>query len=261
MHWVVTTAAGLLTVVSATLSIPVTKPHLHGIFVDFTSVTCGWSEQQWTQDIQAMKDVGMTFFVLHHTATGDNTISSACPAGTYQTYFPMDADPCFRPVRGCSTAAGGAVGVVLRAAAAVGEMTVHLGLAEQEMLGPVVDGKRLNPLYGLHANVTVLQQYRAVQSSIALGLWTQFGATGLISGFYAFLEEPQNFASSLPDWERLATDYFQPLARYIKAKLPRAGSHAASDLAVWSSPDAVGNWTRCKSLAHHILGSCPALHM
>jgi hypothetical protein len=243
-----TLAAALLLAASVVAPPPVTKPHLHGIFVDFTSTTCGWSEQQWTRDIQAMKDVGMSFFVLHHTATGNANVSSSCLAGAYQTYFPM-AGPCFTPMPGCTTAAGGAVGVVLRAAQAVGGMTVHLGLAEQEKLGPVVNGKRLNPLYGLHANVTVLQEYRALQSSLALGLWTQFATTGLLSGFYAFLEEPQNFASALPDWERLATEYFQPLAHYIKTKLPRAGSHAASELAVWSSPDAVGNWTRCASPA------------
>ena len=61
----------------------------------------------------------------------------------------------------------------------------------------------------------------------------------------------QNFASALPDWERLATNYFQPLAHYIKHEL-RASDADGEPLRVWSSPDAVGNWTRYPR--HDMLG-------
>ena len=185
----------------------------------------------------------MTFFVIHHTATGTANTSTGCPAGTYQTYFDPVNGPCFRSMPASSAAPGGTVGVIVRAAAAVG-MMVHLGLAEQEQLGPVVAGKRQSPLYGLHANVTVLRQYQAVQAELARALWSAFGASGTIAGIYTGLEEPQNHADALPDWQRLAANYFQPLAHYIKTALPPAGAHPAAALTVWSSPDAVGNFSR-----------------
>ena len=124
-------------------------------------------------------------------------------------------------------------------------MGVHLGLAEQKELGPVVHGARQNPLYGRYANATVLRQFRIVQSELTAALWAAHGASGAVLGFYAGLEEPQNYASALPDWQRLATEYFQPLAQYAKTKLPVAGAHDAAALAVWSSPDAVGNRLGC----------------
>ena len=43
----------------------IVKPHLSGVFLDITPVTATWSESQWVSDLQAMKDVGMTFFVIH----------------------------------------------------------------------------------------------------------------------------------------------------------------------------------------------------
>ena len=167
----------------------ITKPHLHGTFVDLTAVTAAWTEAQWVADIQAMATVGMSFFAIHHTATGDGNVSDACPAGVYSTYFPMEG-PCFQPTASGSAAEGGTVGVVLRAAAKVG-LRVHLGLAEQEKLGAVVDGVRQNPLYGKYANATALQQFRAVQSTLAKALWTEHGPSKIVAGFYTFLEEPQ----------------------------------------------------------------------
>ena len=242
------------------------KSQLDGIFVDLTAVTSNWTESQWKADIQSMKDVGMTFFVVHHTATGTANVSAECPAGTYSTYFRMDG-PCFAPIAGPP---GGAIGVIIKAAAAVGGMKVHLGLAEQRHLGPIVHGKVHNALYGEYANVTALQHFRSAQSTMARSLWAAFGSSGLISGFCtrpmqslyvvpmqllceslcrtadAYLEEPQNFASALPDWPRLATNYYQPLAQYVKHELSQA-------LVVWNSPDAVGNWSRYPR--HDMLGA------
>ena len=52
-------------------------------------------------------------------------------------------------------------------------------------------GVRQNPLYGKYANATALQQFRAVQSTLAKALWAEHGPSKIVAGFYTFLEEPQ----------------------------------------------------------------------
>ena len=79
-----------------------------------------------------------------------------------------------------------------------------------------------------------------------------FGASGSIVGFYTFLEQPQNFVSTLPYWQMFAQKYFEPLAHSIKVGLSRVGGHSPAALKVWSSPDAVGNWSRYPR--HDMLG-------
>ena len=235
--------------ITDTASAAVSKPQLSGIFVDLTPTTRAWSQAQWTTDLRSMAAAGIEFLVVHHSAVGDANVSAACPAGRYEAYFEVSAE-CFRQAAdNASVGSGGSLGAILHAARTVG-LRIHLGLAEQEELGPTVDGKRRNPLYGRYANTTAVQNFQQAQATLAHALWSRFGDTGLIDGFYVFLEEPQNFASSLPDWERLATHYFQPLARYIKHSLKPINEHDPGDLAVWSSPDAVGNYTRYYELQY-----------
>jgi hypothetical protein len=181
------------------------KPHLHGVFVDITTVTATWTEDEWAQDLQAMVDVGISFFVIHHTATGSANASSACPAGTYEAYFPVSMD-CFTQMPGTSTAPGGTVGVMLRAAQRVGDLRVHLGLAEQGKLGPIVDGVYHNPLYGRYANLTVLEQFRTAQSALTRALWHSFGASGLIDGIYTYLEGESHVCLSPVDADVTLSD-------------------------------------------------------
>eukprot|EP01052_Picozoa_sp_SAG31_P041549 SAG31_NODE_6332_length_2062_cov_1.602649_4_plen_115_part_00 len=57
------------------------EPHLHGIFLDLTSTTQRWGETEWRQDLQAMVDVGIRFFVLHHVAVGSSEVTGVCPLG------------------------------------------------------------------------------------------------------------------------------------------------------------------------------------
>ena len=227
----------LLMLLLPPLSGAVSKPRLRGIFVDLTPTTMGWTAAEWTTDLRSMATVGIKFLVIHHSAVGDANISATCPAGTYEAYFELNSTDCIR------VGSGGTLAAVLQAAKVVG-LRVHLGLAEQEMLGPIVDGVRRNPLYGRYANTTAIAHFQEVQATLARGLWNQFGSTGVVDGFYTVLEEPQNFASSLPDWERLALYYFQPLANYIKHSLAPMGRYYPSELLVWSSPDAVGNYSR-----------------
>jgi hypothetical protein len=236
------------------------KPHLHGIFLDLTMVTAQWTEGEWRRDLQSMMDVGIQFFVLHHVASGSAQISDACPLGTYAAYFPVNGNAsgiaarCFSQVG--SNASGGTVGVLLRAAASVG-IRVHLGLAAQMHL------KTPSGENALYVNSTVLSAFQQLQSSVARELWRAFGAGGVIDGFYTYIEQPQNYASFLPHWLPMAQHYLQPLARYIKRELPMGGGWlwgsppaaasaaegsqrwpTAHHLLVWSSPDAVGNYTR-----------------
>ena len=187
----------------------VTRPHLNGIFVALTPTTLSWTRSQWTTDLRSMADVGIEFLVVHHSAVGDNNVSAACPAGNYETYFDVAA-ACFRqaPASG-AVGAGGSLGALLDGARAAG-LRVHLGLAEQEKLGATIDGVRRNPLYGRYRNATAVQHFQRAQATLAKWLWTAFGGTGLIAGFYTFLEEPQNFASALPDWECLAATSSTP---------------------------------------------------
>lgn len=226
----------LLLLLLPPLSDAVSKPRLRGIFVDLTPTTMGWTAAEWTTDLRSMATAGIEFLVVHHSAVGDANISTTCPAGTYEAYFELNDTDCIR-------GSGATLAAVLQAAKVVG-LRVHLGLAEQEKLGPVVDGVRRNPLYGRYANATAVAQFQEVQATLARGLWGQFGSTGVVAGFYTVLEEPQNFASSLPDWERLALHYFQPLAHYIKHSLEPIGRYDPGKLLVWSSPDAVGNYSR-----------------
>eukprot|EP01043_Picozoa_sp_COSAG02_P067888 COSAG02_NODE_11072_length_1800_cov_2.527337_1_plen_353_part_10 len=221
------------------------KPHLRGIFVDLTPTTMVWTEAQWTADLRSMAALGIEFLVIHHSAVGDANVSTTCPAGIYQVYFEFsNSTSCFQEaVASASVGSGGTLAAVLQAAKVVG-LRVHLGLAEQEKLGPIVGGVRHNPLYGRYANTTAVEHFQEAQVTLARGLWSSFGSTGVIDGFYTVLEEPQNYASSLPDWERLALHYFQPLAHYIKHSLHPIGLHDPGALLVWSSPDAVGNYTR-----------------
>jgi hypothetical protein len=230
LRLVATIAALVATVKSLTID----KPHLHGIFLDLTEITAQWSEAEWRVDLQSMRDVGLTFLVVHHTASGVSDASDLCPLGRYASYFPTSM-ACFHQTG--SNATGGAVGTIIRAAAAVG-LRVHLGLAIQKHLTEP-DGQ--NPLY---ANATVLQAFRELQSGVARALWTAFGSSNVISGFYTVIEQPQNYASFLPHWMPMARDYLQPLAHYIKRELPPRRSDDGEGLLVWSSPDAVGNWSR-----------------
>ena len=161
----------------ASMAPAIDKPHLHGIFVGLTSITAQWTDAEWQQDLQAMADIGLTFFVIHHSATGSNEITTDCPLGTYTAYFPMRA-PCFSQIG--SNASGGSIGVILRAAKSVG-LRVHLGLAAQKHL---VTADDKNALY---VNATTLGKFRELQSSIARALWSKYASLDIIDGFYTYL--------------------------------------------------------------------------
>jgi len=45
-------------------------PHFDGIFLNLNDATAAWTKEQWVTDFQSMKDVGMTFFCVHHPASG-----------------------------------------------------------------------------------------------------------------------------------------------------------------------------------------------
>ena len=207
------------------LSRMITVPHLHGVFVSITSTTALWTETQWRRDIQSMKDVGMSFFVVARGARGSGAASSACPSGTYEAYFPLPSE-CFTQI-GDSAARGGTVGNILRAAHAVG-LDVHLGLALQTKL----TNASVYPWF----NATRARDFGATQWQIARQLWAVANGSDALKGFYTEIEESNN-RNWLAHMYDFATAYFEPLAHDIKTSL-------RADLLVWASPYAVFNRTK-----------------
>ena len=79
-----------------------------------------------------MAAVGISFVIVPHTAQGTTDNSTAeCPSGRFEAYFPIAGNEglpaaCFSQIG--STAPGGTIGVISRAAAEAG-LGLHLGLA------------------------------------------------------------------------------------------------------------------------------------
>ena len=201
-------------------------PKFDGIFASFNPTTAQWAESDWRRDLQSMKDVSMSFFVVPHTVHQSGPPTAACKSGTFNTYFPSSLLPsaCFTQA-GNTAHAGGSVGAILAAANATG-LSVHLGLAyEKGMDWP--------------SNVSLIKTLAWLQWEVAQQLWalaTSAGLSQVLGGFYTEVEE-SNGASWLSHMADFATHYLQSLSVDIKSKL-------RSDLLVWASPYAVLNRTR-----------------
>jgi len=201
-------------------------PKFDGIFASFNPTTAQWAESDWRRDLQSMKDVSMSFFVVPHTVHQSGPPTAACKSGTFNTYFPSSLLPsaCFTQA-GNTAHAGGSVGAILAAANATG-LSVHLGLAyEKGMDWP--------------SNVSSIKTLAWLQWEVAQQLWalaTSAGLSQVLGGFYTEVEE-SNGASWLSHMADFATHYLQSLSVDIKSKL-------RSDLLVWASPYAVLNRTR-----------------
>ena len=153
-------------------------PHLSGIFLNLNDATAAWGKKEWMTDFQSMKDVGMTFFCVHHPTTGTSAnYTDECPYGTYRTKFPPTALPsaCYEQQEG---AAGSAILTMLDALEEIGGMTMHLGLAYTFEAG-----------FGL-ANWT---RYTELQKQVAAGTWAIIpdDRKHLVAGMYV-MTEPHN---------------------------------------------------------------------
>ena len=62
-------------------------PHFDGIFLNLNDATAAWTKEQWVTDFQSMKDVGMTFFCVHHPATGLDPNTSKALYAEYKAYI------------------------------------------------------------------------------------------------------------------------------------------------------------------------------
>ena len=223
----VATAAAL-----ASQSDTITVPHLSGIFVALDNVTSARTVSGWTEDLAAMKAIGIKFLVLRAVAQGCSPpqcapISPACPLGGFRAAFPTKGagrPACFVEEHvGIDT-----VENVFAAAEAVG-LGVHLGLAY-----PVTSSIAKTGL-----NSTAYFRYLAsVNWDLAHELWTRYvverGHT--IAGFYTDVEE-SNSIGELALMNDLVGHYLEPVARDMKVSL-------SPDILVWASPYYVGNLTR-----------------
>ena len=165
---------------------------LDGIFVDIGNPSNVWTEAQWRTNIQAMKDVGMTFFVVPHTARGVGNATADCPSGTFHANFPPGGDmrtECFTEI-GAVNETGGTLGVIVRAAAAL-NMKVHLGLSLQTEL----TNSHVYPWF----NITRLRDFAWNQWLIAQRLWALYGDTGAVAGFYTEIEPVKRLQNTILD--------------------------------------------------------------
>jgi hypothetical protein len=220
--WTSAVVSGIQTKVKAT------QPHLSGIFVEITTATSYWTEEQWTKDITSMQDVGMTFAIFPHLAKQNTTkqLDAQCPLGYYNTLFNATTlGPCFSQTG--TTENGGTVETILKAASSVG-MKLQLGLA---LNGEIVTH---DPGY----NATRAQEYAAMQWLIAQRLYqiaTDMNRSHSVAGFYTELEE-YNAEWWLKLWNDWSLQYLGPVSKKIKS--------LRADLLVWASPYSVGNLTR-----------------
>ena len=203
-------------------------PQLDGIFVSISANTSTWTIDEWTSDLQAMKAVGIKYFVLAHVAVGTSNTTDRCPTGTYEAWFPFPSDPCFTQI-GDISAAGGTVGNIMQAAERVG-LSVHLGLALTSLFRGGPSGDEYAWMYEVGAKA-IAQTQRAV----AQQLWQLMNASTHIVGFYTVIEE-NNGKTYLLSMYTFATHFLEPLAQAIKG--------FRTDLVVWSSPYGAMNRTR-----------------
>lgn len=187
------------------------------------------ARSSWRDDLQAMKDVGIEFFIIRSSAVGVafNATNTTCPLGTFDSYYPARAPHllrCMRRQRGNADA----LRTILTDASALG-LGVHLGLAYPDSAANS---------YARTANASKwLTDYAWLNWEMAQDLWTQYGAefNGTIRGFYTGLEVANTvFWSEHAD--ALAGHFLQPQARDIHTLDP--------SLLVWASPYFVGNMTR-----------------
>jgi hypothetical protein len=201
-------------------------PHLSGIFLRINPNTAKWSREEWATDLRSMQAVGIHFVCLHVVALGTNVSSSQCPYGKYSTYFPTSGlpSPCFTAAAG---AAGSALLTILEAMEEVGGMTISLGLAEPKDRYFVLSG----PGWGA---------YSQLQQIVAAAAWnsTSYSQRQHITGIYTVIE-PHNGRSPWVSLQSALAGYFQSLAVFVKSTL-------RSDLVVWNSPYAAGNYTEDK---------------
>lgn len=198
------------------------KPHLGGIFLAISSQAANWTLQQWTEDFERMREVGIEFVILAKLLRPINGPAPGCPVGNFTALFPME----YRCVQRANGPEGTVLVNVLAAARATG-LRVHLGLASYE--GLYRDGG--NPW----ADLNETRAFASLQAAAAKTLHSLYADTGVIDGFYTEVEE-SNFASWLERWQPFAQHYLNPLAADIKSL---NASYLAS-----ASPYNVGNLTR-----------------
>ena len=214
----------LATLAWATIDVP----HLNGIFVSINANTSMWSVTEWVRDMQSMKDVGMTFFVVAHVAVGLSNATNTCPTGTYESWFPFDSNACFTQV-GDTKSPGGTLGNILRAAAAV-DLPVHIGLGLNSLYRGGASGEEYAWMTEWGAKAMA-----QTQKEIAQQVWKLANASAHISGFYTVIEE-NNGKMYMSSMYTFATHFLNPLAADLKM--------LRADLLVWSSPYGAMNRTR-----------------
>lgn len=161
-------------------------PRFDGIFVALNPATSVWNETMWTRDINAMKAVNMSFFVLPHLVHQTGQPTAACDSGSFDVYFPLQGSgiptACFKEAGlDSATHEGGTVGAILSAANAT-ELTVHLGLAVEKDMDAAMQSQ----------NATKIRTFASLQWQVAQQLWRLASAAGLshtVSGFYTEVEE------------------------------------------------------------------------
>ena len=204
-------------------------PHFDGIFLNLNDATAAWTKEQWVTDFQSMKDVGMTFFCVHHPASGlDANYTTTCPFGRYKTKFPPRYLPsaCYEQQAG---PAGLAILTMLDALEEVGGMKLHLGLAYT-----------FEATFGL----ADFARYTALQKEVAAGIWSIIPTAqrALVGGVYA-MTEPHNGHYPWDTEVEQISSYFDGLAAFVKSTL-------RSDLLVWDSPYITGNTTHDAKEGH-----------
>eukprot|EP00466_Bigelowiella_natans_P020086 jgi/Bigna1/86137/estExt_fgenesh1_pg.C_80167 len=197
---------------------------LDGIFLSLDSSNAMFGVQEWKNEFQAMKDVGMTFFAVRSVFNGVRNVTG-CPFGSYDVFYNTTLQPthCYNQ-RGIDNDRG-SLGYLLQAANEVG-LKIHLGMSM-----PSSDFRG-----GAHFTnkSEYFDMFNRLQIGIALEIWEKFeDSTSSIVGIYTGLEE-----NNLPGWvnnkDDLVKFYFEPFSSAIKEKL-------RSDVTVWSSPYAVLN--------------------
>lgn len=131
----------LLFAVPPSAAAAISVPHLSGIFVALDNTTAARSKAEWTEDLTAMKKLGIEFFVVRSVASGCTSgpespwraacppTSSACPLGGFYTWYPVSSSStmpgaCFPQG---TTHAVDTIGTLLQVASEV-NLGVHLGL-------------------------------------------------------------------------------------------------------------------------------------
>ena len=227
------------------VSAEITAPHLSGVFVNIDRVADVWTAADWRADLQAMKAVGIEFFIVHHLARATSRAADDnCPLGYSDTYYttqqpesPEQQPPhgrvsCLQPRNGTG---GTALLLVLEAAAEL-NLGVYLGFA--------MTGTPLFVDHGRAINITILDAYTQLCLQIGQEAWSSITDThrATIYGWYTMLEEWNDgmWSSLAPTW---SSRFLNPLAYALKTQL-RPTARRLTNATVFASPYYIRNQTR-----------------